>query len=289
MSRAPPATSKISSPIISSSPTLAFKTFVNSEQNAESCESKLITVVTKNSLEFFSEESEKVVGHENLHTEPMKLGPSNISCSITSLESSAALLATLKEAALSGDPIALNQLGQCYLNGNGVDKNFSRAVSWLREAARRENQEAQQSLTVAYKEGRGIKKDLTLATYWLLKSCSSDKGRSVTISFHRDLINFIAPVLAAFPEFRKIKKIEFHRLGLSGEGITAIAQLIQFNPMIETLDLSGNDIDDAEALLLAYALEENTNLKYLIFNVAGIDDAILAKIDTLLTQNHATS
>jgi hypothetical protein len=235
------------------------------------------------------EELKKLIVHEEAHTEPKQLVSAISTSSINTSETLIDLLSTLKEAAISGNALAQNQLGQCYLNGNGVDKNYSRAVSWFRKAALRENQEAQQSLILAYKEGRGIKKDLTLATYWLLKSCSNSNGRCITISFHRDLIKFIAPVLGEFPEFRKFKKIEFHRLGLNGEGITAIAQLIQFNPLIEILDLSGNDIDNAEALLLVHALEDNTNLRHLIFKAAGIDEAILARIDTLLTQNCATT
>ena len=284
MSRAPPATSQKPTVVISSSPTSLFNSFDNSEQSSASSEPKLFNVAAKNSLEIFPEHSEKFVGHEDLHTEPIKFESANNSCLINTLESSSALFAKLKEAALSGDAIAQNRLGQCYLNGNGVDKNYSRAVSWLRKAARRENQEAQQSLVVAYKEGRGIKKDLTLATYWLLKSCANNKGQSVTINFHRDLIKHIAPVLAEFPEFRKIKKIEFHRMGLSGEGVAAVAQLIQFNPLIETLDLSGNDIDNDAALLLMHALEDNTNLRQLIIDADDIDTSILARLDALLSQ-----
>jgi hypothetical protein len=168
-------------------------------------------------------------------------------------------------------------------------ENYSKAVACFRKAARKGNQEAQQNLSFAYKEGHGVKKDLSLATYWLLKSCSTDEGCSITISFHRDLIKFIAPVLVEFPEFRHLKKIEFHRLGLSGEGIPAIANLIQANPAIETLDLSGNDIDDADALMLVTALENNTNLKRLIFNADGVHPATLARIDALLSQYSATT
>jgi len=64
----------------------------------------------------------------------------------------------------------------------------------------------------------------------------------------------------------------------------AIANLIQANPRIETLDLSGNDIDDDDALLLLSSLQDNTNLRWLIFNTGGVNPATIAKIDELLSQ-----
>jgi hypothetical protein len=64
----------------------------------------------------------------------------------------------------------------------------------------------------------------------------------------------------------------------------AIANLIQANPRIETLDLSGNDIDDDDALLLLSSLQDNTNLRQLIFNTEGVNPATIAKIDELLSQ-----
>jgi Leucine-rich repeat (LRR) protein len=69
----------------------------------------------------------------------------------------------------------------------------------------------------------------------------------------------------------------------------AIANLIQANPAIETLDLLGNDIEDADALLLVTALENNTNLKRLIFDADGVHPLTLAKIDALLSQYSATT
>ena len=69
----------------------------------------------------------------------------------------------------------------------------------------------------------------------------------------------------------------------------AIANLIQSNPAIETLDLSGNDIDNADALLLVSSLENNTNLRRLIFNTDGVDPVTLARIDALLSEYSAQS
>jgi Ran GTPase-activating protein (RanGAP) involved in mRNA processing and transport len=89
--------------------------------------------------------------------------------------------------------------------------------------------------------------------------------------------------LEEFSEFQSVRKIEFQRLGLIGEGIAAIAQLIQLNPHLEILDLTGNDIGDAEVLLLMQALDDNTHLRQLIFNSAAIDTTIVSRIDALLS------
>ncbi len=271
MSRAPTATPLLITPEISTTLDLSSNILNTNESNITTLQPKLFNVSAIVCLENLQKKNEKYLEYENSHTDPQKLVIASNSCLSAALVDELDQFSVLNKNASSGDAEAQNQLGRCYLSGNNVEINNIKAVSWFRKAARGNNKEAQQSLAVSYKEGHGVKKDLTLATYWLLKSCSSDDGRNVTISYHRDLIKFIAPVLAEFPEFQTLKKIEFHRLGLCGEGMAAIAQLIQFNPLIETLDLSGNDIDDAEALLLVNAIEDNTNLKKLIFNAARVD------------------
>jgi len=289
MSRAPPTNPLLIAPGISIVSESSKNSLHSSEGITTKYHPKVFNLSTSNYLENSFEKCEEELAREDSHTAPIKLVITSSSCSSSAQVDDLDQFSILNKKASSGDASAQNLLGQCYINGNGVDINHIKAVSWFRKAARQNNKEAQQSLAVAYKEGCGVKKDLTLATYWMLKSCSSDDGRKVTISYHRDLIKFIAPVLAEFPDFRALKKIEFHRLGLSGEGIAAIVQLIQFNPLIETLDLSGNDIDDAEALLLANAVADNTNLRQLIFNTSRVDPTILSKIDASLSQNCANS
>lgn len=287
MSSAPPATPFTNAPVISTTSAPFIESSSISEKNITTLQPRIYNVVASASSENPPDIFESHHEFQNQHTAPQKSDGERNSCSSEKLDIDP--IVSLTKTALDGDTEAQNKLGLCYLNGTGVDKNYSKAVACFRKAARKGNQEAQQNLSFAYKEGHGVKKDLSLATYWLLKSCSTDGGRSVTISFHRDLIKYIAPVLVEFPEFRHLKKIEFHRLGLSGEGMPAIANLIQANPAIETLDLSGNDVDDAVALLLVTALENNTNLRRLIFNTDGVHPATLARIDALLSQYSATT
>ena len=287
MSRAHPATPFTNAPVISTTSAPFIESLSISEKNITTLQPRIYNVVASASLEIRPYIFESHHEFQNQHTAPQKSDGERNSCSSEKLEIDP--IVALTKTALGGDTEAQNKLGICYLNGNGVDKNYSKAVACFRKAARKDNKEAQANLSIAYKEGHGVKKDLTLATYWLLKSCSTDGGRTVTISFHRDLIKYIASVLVEFPEFRYLNKIEFRRLGLSGEGMPAIANLIQSNPAIETLDLSGNDIDNADALLLVSSLENNTNLRRLIFNTDGVDPVTLARIDALLSEYSAQS
>ena len=283
MSRAPPTTALAISPEIPIVSDSSKNSLHPNESIITTHSPKIFSVSTSNYLVNPLGKCEEDLAHEDSHTAPIKLVIASSSCSSSVQVNELIQFSVLNKNASSGDAGAQNQLGQCYINGSGVDINHIKAVSWFRKAAQSNNKEAQQSLAVAYKEGRGVKKDLTLATYWLLKSCSSDDGRNVTISYHRDLIKFIAPVLEKFSEFRDLRKIEFHRLGLIGEGIAAIAQLIQLNPHLEILDLTGNDLGDAEVLLLLQALDNNTHLRQLIFNSTDIDKTILARFDTLVS------
>ena len=284
MSRAPPVTPLVTAPVISTTAISIIDSSPINEKNTTTLQPKLSNVVASTSSENLSNKCEIHHEFQKLHTAPQKSDCDRNSCSGDTLVIEIDPIVALKKIAFDGDTDAQNTLGLCYLNGINVSKNYTKSLAWFRKAARNDNKEAQQNLSIAYKEGHGVTRDLTLATYWLLKSCSTDGGRSVTISFHRDLIKFIAPVLVEFSEFRHLKKIEFQRLGLSGEGMPAIANLIQANPRIETLDLSGNDIDDDDALLLLSSLQDNTNLRQLIFNTEGVNPATIAKIDELLSQ-----
>ncbi|KAJ3030999.1 UNVERIFIED_CONTAM: Nuclear receptor sub 2 group C member 2 [Siphonaria sp. JEL0065] len=50
------------------------------------------------------------------------------------------------KAALQGDTVAQNNLGDCYYNGNGVRQDYALAVEWYRKAADQGNTHAQKQL-----------------------------------------------------------------------------------------------------------------------------------------------
>ena len=59
---------------------------------------------------------------------------------------------------------AQNNLGICYMKGEGVVKNPVEAVKWFRKAAEQGNSDAQNNLGVCYANGEGVAKDTVEAT-----------------------------------------------------------------------------------------------------------------------------
>ena len=75
-----------------------------------------------------------------------------------------------KQGAELGYDDAMNSLGACYYNGEGVEKDFSQAVSWYRKAADLGNSDAMFNLGVCYYEGEGVYKNLKQAISWYRKA-----------------------------------------------------------------------------------------------------------------------
>ena len=75
-----------------------------------------------------------------------------------------------RKSAEQGDADAQFNLGRCYYNGQGVDKDYTQAVYWYRKSAEQGQAGAQNNLGVCYESGRGVEKDLTQAVHWYRKS-----------------------------------------------------------------------------------------------------------------------
>lgn len=71
----------------------------------------------------------------------------------------------LEKAAEQDDNFAQYYLGLCYQNGEGVERDYEKAVSLFRRAADREYPQAEAifELGRCYEEGLGVPKDMTLA------------------------------------------------------------------------------------------------------------------------------
>ena len=69
-----------------------------------------------------------------------------------------------------GDSDAQFNLGICYFNGEGVEKDLEQAVNWFRKAAQQGSPEAQFNLAVCYNKGRGVAKDSKQAIAWFQKA-----------------------------------------------------------------------------------------------------------------------
>lgn len=74
-----------------------------------------------------------------------------------------------KMARLSNDD-AECFMGNCYYNGECVEKNYEKAFEWFLKSARQGNCEAQKNLGLCFKDGNGVKKDKEKAFEWFLKS-----------------------------------------------------------------------------------------------------------------------
>ncbi len=75
-----------------------------------------------------------------------------------------------RKAAEQGDAAAQYNLGLCYCNGEGVEKNMSEAGKWYRKAAEQGDAYAQCYLGLCYGKGHGVEKDRPEAVKWLRKA-----------------------------------------------------------------------------------------------------------------------
>ena len=62
--------------------------------------------------------------------------------------------------------MAQYNLGICYLNGSGTDKNLTEAVKWFTKSAEHGNPQGYSALAYCYAYGLGVAKDLSKAMYW---------------------------------------------------------------------------------------------------------------------------
>ena len=80
--------------------------------------------------------------------------------------------------ARAGDAKAQYDIGHCYQNGEGVEKDPIEAVKWLRKAAEQGNAWAQHDLGHSYRDGTGVEKDPAKAVKWFLKSAEQGDARA---------------------------------------------------------------------------------------------------------------
>lgn len=78
--------------------------------------------------------------------------------------------ARYRKDAERGDAVAQFNLGVCYANGLGVEKDAKESVKWYRKAAEQGVAEAQLNLGVCYGSSLGVEEDATEAMKWFRKS-----------------------------------------------------------------------------------------------------------------------
>ena len=92
------------------------------------------------------------------------------------MEDSANEFEVLTKKAESGDAESQFLLGSAYDKGEGVKRDFGRAVEWYSKAAGQGNVDAQFNLGVSYEQGQGVDRDLKIAVKWYHKA--ADQGDS---------------------------------------------------------------------------------------------------------------
>ncbi|MDD5434959.1 MAG: tetratricopeptide repeat protein [Nitrospira sp.] len=78
-----------------------------------------------------------------------------------------------------GNAEAQHNLGVCYGNGYGVEKNPAEAVKWWLKSADQGNAKAQFSLGYCYSWGLGVEKDDERAKKWVFKALESARKKNM--------------------------------------------------------------------------------------------------------------
>ncbi len=74
------------------------------------------------------------------------------------------------------DPTAQTNMGNLYKNGNGVAKDYVKAVHWYRKAANQGFAGAQNNLAVMYEQGLGVPKNISEAAKWFRKAAEQSNA-----------------------------------------------------------------------------------------------------------------
>ncbi len=80
------------------------------------------------------------------------------------------------KSAEQGDPDAYNRLGVCYALGRGVHQDYKKAVEYFIKSANYGNSDAQKNLGASYEYGDGVEKDYVKAVEWYTKSAEQDNS-----------------------------------------------------------------------------------------------------------------
>ncbi len=80
----------------------------------------------------------------------------------------AAALREWRSLAEEGDLDAQFYLGEMYLRGKGVDRDFKKALEWLAKAAQAGHPGAQGVLGGLYAVGLGVPQDFGVAYFWMI-------------------------------------------------------------------------------------------------------------------------
>jgi TPR repeat protein len=81
--------------------------------------------------------------------------------------------AELSEDAEKGDIAAMREVGRCYMQGKGVERDTDKGLAWLNKAAGVRDLEAMVDLASAYASGSGAAYDIVKAYEWYAKAAEA--------------------------------------------------------------------------------------------------------------------
>lgn len=91
-----------------------------------------------------------------------------------------------KKAAEEESPDAYFCVGNCYLNGLGVDKNVKEAAAWFKKAAEKGEPDSMFHLAWMYQEGIGVEKNDELSEDYLYKAVKAGWEPAIKIMEEKD-------------------------------------------------------------------------------------------------------
>ena len=86
---------------------------------------------------------------------------------------------TYQAQASEDDWDSMYELGLCYANGNGTDKNPEEAFECFLNSAKHGHKEAQYAVATCYDCGRGVKENPNEALYWYEKSAQQKNAQAL--------------------------------------------------------------------------------------------------------------
>jgi TPR repeat protein len=92
-----------------------------------------------------------------------------------------AVIKALAAAAADGDGLAMANLGVCYQQGQGVERDLEQAVDWYRKGAEAGDGGAMAYLGVCYQQGQGVERDLEQAVDWYRKGAEAGDGGAMAV------------------------------------------------------------------------------------------------------------
>ena len=76
--------------------------------------------------------------------------------------------------AQSGDATAQYELGKCYYDANGIERDYAKAYEWFYKAAEQHNANAQNMIGICHYNGNAVAQDYKKAAEWFEKSAKNN-------------------------------------------------------------------------------------------------------------------